>query len=77
MIRRPPRSTLFPYTRSSDLKVDHLRGLKENVIIGKLIPASTGLRHYRTLEIFSTVPVPEKEDLLAVGAETEEDLTAS
>ena len=32
-------------------KVDHLLGLKENVIIGKLIPAATGLRHYRTIEI--------------------------
>ena len=28
-------------------KVDNLRGLKENVIIGKLIPAATGLRKYR------------------------------
>ena len=33
-------------------KVDHLLGLKENVIIGKLIPAATGLRTYRTMEIF-------------------------
>jgi DNA-directed RNA polymerase subunit beta' len=32
-------------------KVDYLRGLKENVIIGKLIPAATGLRRYRQLEI--------------------------
>jgi DNA-directed RNA polymerase subunit beta' len=32
-------------------KVDHLRGLKENVIIGKLIPAATGLKRYRMLEI--------------------------
>ena len=30
-------------------KVDHLRGLKENVIIGKLIPAGTGLKQYRQL----------------------------
>ena len=30
---------------------DSLRGLKENVIIGKLIPAATGLKHYRQLEI--------------------------
>ena len=30
-------------------KVDHLRGLKENVIIGKLIPAGTGLKQYREL----------------------------
>jgi len=28
-------------------KVDHLRGLKENVIIGQLIPAGTGMRKYR------------------------------
>ena len=27
-------------------KVDHLRGLKENVIIGKLIPAGTGAKQY-------------------------------
>ena len=32
-------------------KVDRLRGLKENVIIGKLIPAATGLPRYRQLEI--------------------------
>ncbi|CAM9903637.1 unnamed protein product, partial [Phaeothamnion confervicola] len=31
-------------------KIDHLRGLKENVIIGKLIPAGTGLPSYRRLE---------------------------
>jgi DNA-directed RNA polymerase subunit beta' len=30
-------------------KVDRLRGLKENVIIGKLIPAGTGLDYYRKL----------------------------
>ena len=30
-------------------KVDHLVGLKENVIIGKLIPAGTGLKQYRDL----------------------------
>ena len=32
-------------------KVDNLVGLKENVIIGKLIPAGTGLRRYRSIEI--------------------------
>ena len=32
-------------------KVDRLTGLKENVIIGKLIPASTGLKTYRKIEI--------------------------
>lgn len=33
-------------------RTDHLRGLKENVIIGKLIPAATGLPEYRTTEVF-------------------------
>jgi DNA-directed RNA polymerase subunit beta' len=32
-------------------KRDDLLGLKENVIIGKLIPASTGLREYRQVQI--------------------------
>ena len=31
-------------------KVDHLNGLKENVIIGKLIPAGTGAKKYRDCE---------------------------
>jgi DNA-directed RNA polymerase subunit beta' len=38
-------------------KIDRLLGLKENVIIGKLIPAATGLKHYRQLEIEPTEPV--------------------
>ena len=32
-------------------KVDHLRGLKENVIIGKLIPAGTGLACYNNIDV--------------------------
>ena len=32
-------------------KVDHLRGLKENVIIGKLIPAGTGARQYSDIQM--------------------------
>ena len=32
-------------------KVDHLVGLKENVIIGKLIPAGTGLKRYKNIDI--------------------------
>ena len=39
-------------------KVDHLLGLKENIIIGKLIPAGTGMRCYRDL-----YPVKSKEFL--------------
>ena len=32
-------------------KVDYLRGLKENVIMGRLIPAGTGMDHYRGVRI--------------------------
>ena len=32
-------------------KVDHLIGLKENVIIGKLIPAGTGMKRYRDIHL--------------------------
>ncbi|MEA2124136.1 MAG: DNA-directed polymerase subunit beta, partial [Solirubrobacteraceae bacterium] len=39
-------------------KVDRLAGLKENVIIGKLIPAATGLKRYRTIEIEPAEPLP-------------------
>ena len=42
-------------------KVDHLIGLKENVIIGKLIPAGTGLQRYRDIEV-KKVEQPENED---------------
>jgi DNA-directed RNA polymerase subunit beta' len=38
-------------------KTDKLLGLKENVIIGKLIPAATGLKHYRRVEIEPTEPI--------------------
>jgi DNA-directed RNA polymerase subunit beta' len=32
--------------------VDHLRGLKENVIIGHLIPAGTGMKKYREIKLY-------------------------
>ena len=41
-------------------KVDPLIGLKENVIIGKLIPAGTGMKRYRDLRLDSDV---SEEDL--------------
>lgn len=31
---------------------DHLRGLKENVIIGHMIPAGTGIKNYRNVKLF-------------------------
>jgi DNA-directed RNA polymerase subunit beta' len=43
-------------------KVDELRGLKENVIIGKLIPAATGLRAYRGIEL-TTAGIPAEMDI--------------
>jgi DNA-directed RNA polymerase subunit beta' len=43
-------------------KTDRLVGLKENVIIGKLIPAATGLKHYRRLEIEPTEPIRRPAD---------------
>ncbi|MGH2955606.1 MAG: DNA-directed RNA polymerase subunit beta', partial [Solirubrobacterales bacterium] len=53
-------------------KRDRLQGLKENVIIGKLIPAATGLKHYRSLQIEPVEPAqPPAEELLS-----EEDLAA-
>lgn len=37
-------------------KVDPLLGLKENVIIGKLIPAGTGMSRYRKVKVVKTIP---------------------
>jgi len=37
-------------------KVDYLRGLKENVIMGRLIPAGTGLMRYKDLEVDVDMP---------------------
>jgi DNA-directed RNA polymerase subunit beta' len=46
-------------------KRDRLVGLKENVIIGKLIPAATGLKRYRSITVEPAVPfVPAEETVL-------------
>ena len=45
-------------------KVDHLMGLKENVIIGKLIPAGTGMQCYHNVDVVKEEPV---QDETAVG----------
>ncbi len=39
-------------------KVDHLRGLKENVTMGRLIPAGTGFEYYRHVHIPADEPPP-------------------
>ncbi|WP_249010446.1 DNA-directed RNA polymerase subunit beta' [Conexibacter sp. DBS9H8] len=55
-------------------KIDRLNGLKENVIIGKLIPAATGLKRYRRIEIEPAEPLPRGID--EVGLLDHDDLTA-
>jgi DNA-directed RNA polymerase subunit beta' len=49
-------------------KIDYLRGLKENVIMGRLIPAGTGLEGYRSLRI--APDGPPVEDILPEGLES-------
>jgi DNA-directed RNA polymerase subunit beta' len=50
---------------------DNLYGLKENIIIGKLIPAGSGMEDYRTIRL----DLPDAEPLMAYGHE-EDDLAA-
>ncbi|MBR4514817.1 MAG: DNA-directed RNA polymerase subunit beta' [Lachnospiraceae bacterium] len=64
-------------------KVDPLIGLKENVLIGKLIPAGTGMKRYRSVALdtgTSHVPVPgeeymddEEEEAVETASTTEEE----
>jgi DNA-directed RNA polymerase subunit beta' len=53
-------------------KRDQLMGLKENIIIGKLIPAGTGMARYRNLEI----QAPDYEPLSYYSSDTDQDLAA-
>ena len=49
-------------------KKDHLLGLKENVIIGKIIPAGTGMARYRNMETSTSEPVlPVEQTEVLVG----------
>lgn len=43
-------------------RVDYLRGLKENVIMGRLIPAGTGMKFYRNVEVHDDPTVNRKEE---------------
>ena len=54
-------------------KVDPLLGLKENVIIGKLIPAGTGMRKYRSIQL--KLHRPEELQAEAVEETAEEEKT--
>ena len=44
-------------------KVDHLIGLKENVLIGKLIPAGTGMKRYRSVRLNTDVSMEDEIEL--------------
>ena len=59
-------------------KVDPLIGLKENVIIGKLIPAGTGMKRYRNIQIHSdlvdSLEPPEPEKVPEVITEEKEEV---
>ena len=52
-------------------KVDPLIGLKENVIIGQLIPAGTGMKYYRNVKLDTDIQ-PEEEIAVAEELELEE-----
>ncbi|OUM95044.1 MAG: DNA-directed RNA polymerase subunit beta' [Thermobacillus sp. ZCTH02-B1] len=52
-------------------KVDQLLGLKENVIIGKLIPAGTGMAHYRSIRLSGTEEDPQAPEEALEGVAVE------
>ena len=54
-------------------KIDPLVGLKENVIIGKLIPAGTGMTRYRTIKISTEKDEAELENASEKSSETDID----
>jgi DNA-directed RNA polymerase subunit beta' len=53
-------------------RVDYLRGLKENVIMGRLIPAGTGMKHYRNVKVApdSTMNRKERDEFDEMAAAT-------
>ena len=55
---------------ATEAKVDHLLGLKENVVMGHLIPAGTGIKKYRNIileseEVESNEENVEEKELLS------------
>ena len=48
-------------------KIDHLNGLKENVIIGKLIPAGTGMKEYNDIRLTSDNDLKFEEEAATAG----------
>ncbi len=58
-------------------KVDHLLGLKENVIIGKLIPAGTGMECYRNVDVDAVVGEEAQAESAPAAEETAEAVAVS
>jgi len=58
---------------SLENKVDGLIGLKENVIIGKSIPAGTGMRRYRDIELSYPGYQEEQTEEIEIFSETQDD----
>ena len=59
-------------------RVDYLRGLKENVIVGRVIPAGTGMPAYREVFLEKDEPPvvqPSLEDLLRPETDEEDALS--
>ncbi|MBE8162568.1 MAG: DNA-directed RNA polymerase subunit beta' [Bdellovibrionaceae bacterium] len=55
---------------SINSKMDNLKGLKENIIMGRLIPAGTGLPCYSQWKIGVDAPKPKEVDAVLPGVET-------
>ena len=53
-------------------KIDPLIGLKENVIIGKLIPAGTGMKRYKNVKLNTGIVFDEEAELLKEAEEAGE-----
>ena len=59
------------YKRQIKNKIDNLRGLKENVILGKLIPAGTGMKIYKSIGVQSA---EQSESVIVENRSHEEQL---
>ena len=48
---------------ATPVQVDHLRGFKENVIMGHIIPAGTGFDYHRKTQIRALVDIPDEPEV--------------
>jgi DNA-directed RNA polymerase subunit beta' len=53
-------------------KIDSLRGFKENVIMGHIIPAGTGFDHHRKVRIKALVEIADEPEPEEAAEETHE-----